>query len=173
MEHAPARHRLICPENDRLGSQSRKRVTGRHNVQGIGVVENSDTKEAPGKRQSMLDFGIIDGSVTDFMQGKFVREDRATGDYVFDLTYKYQDDTSRHRCWIDPQTRVVKKREWYSQDGKLKATFYYRDIKEVADGVYLPSTIEVRNVEGKSAGTTAYRSISANKGNISDSAFSL
>ncbi|MEP0765525.1 MAG: outer membrane lipoprotein-sorting protein [Fimbriimonadia bacterium] len=130
-----------------------------------------DTKDAPGKRQSMLDFGIVDPGVAEFMKGKFVREDRATGEWVFDLEYKHPDDNSRHRVWVDPKTKVITKREWYNQEGKLRATFYHRDIKNLGGDVFLPTTIEVRNVEGKSAGTTGYRNIAVNKGNLADSLF--
>lgn len=168
-------------------SPSKLRLDGRYKNTSISYILNGptklilvpalkqksteDTKSSPGKRQSLLDFGIIDKGVTDFMKGEFVREDRETGDWIFDLRYQYFDDTSRHRCWIDPKIKVVKKREWYSQEGKLKATFYYRDFKQV-DGVYVPTTVEVRNVDGKSAGTTKYQNIEVNTGAVKDSNFS-
>lgn len=138
-------------------------------IPSVKIKNKEDTKESPGKRQSMLDFGIVDRGVAEFMKGEFVRKDRETGEWVFDLRYQYWDDTSRHRCWVDPEKKVITKREWYSQEGKLKATFYYRDFKEVSD-VFVPTTVEVRNVDGKSAGTTLYKSLSVNTG-IADSVF--
>jgi outer membrane lipoprotein-sorting protein len=142
------------------------------NIPAVKQRITEDTKESPGKRQSMLDFGIIDKGVTEFMKGKYVRTDRESNEWVFDLTYVYNDDTSRHRVWVDPTTKVITKREWYGQEGRLKATFFYRDVKSYS-GVYVPTTVEVQNVEGKSAGTTSYSNIKANSGTIPDSTFQI
>ena len=74
--------------------------------------------------------------------------------------------------WIDPKTRVTLKREEYTQEGKLNATYYYRDPKEVAPGIWFPSRIEVFNSEGQKAGETAYNNVKVNVG-IEDSVFRL
>jgi hypothetical protein len=137
----------------------------------VKLKQHFNLETEPGKRQSMLDFGIIDRGVADFMKGEFVRVDRSTGDWVFDLRFQYRDDTTRHRVWISPTTKAAVRREWYGQDGRLKATFYYSDIKNY-EGVFIPTTIEVRNVAGKTGGVTVYDKVRANTGTVPDSLFS-
>ncbi|MFX4918095.1 hypothetical protein ABTB83_19165, partial [Acinetobacter baumannii] len=83
--------------------------------------------KSPGKRQTWLDFGIVTPALfSGLFDAKFVRNDRETGAVVFDLTYPASlDDSSRQRVFIDPVKKVVHRREWYGQDGKLKAIFTY------------------------------------------------
>jgi outer membrane lipoprotein-sorting protein len=140
-------------------------------IPSLNHKSTDELAEQPGKRQSMLDFGLIDKGVAEFMKGEYVRTDRETGQWVFDLRYQYYDDTSRHRVWVDPKTKVIMKREWFGQTGNLKATFYYKDVKEVAKGIFMPTRAEVRNVEGKKAGETVNQDIRANTGDVSDSSF--
>ena len=125
----------------------------------------------PGQRQTPLDFGFLTPSlVASFLDGKFVRNDRATGDLVFDLTYdKKFDDRSRYRVWIDADKKVFTKREWYGQDGNLKATFIYANPQQ-SNGCWIPSKVTVKNADGKTAGETEYQNIRANTG-LDDSLF--
>ncbi|MEZ0326172.1 MAG: outer membrane lipoprotein-sorting protein [Fimbriimonas sp.] len=138
----------------------------------INLKQNLGDK--PGRRQTSLDFGFLTPSLFagTFFTAKFVREDRASGDAVFDITYiKSLDDTSRHRVWLDPEKKVITKREWYNQHGRQLATFFYENAK-LFDGTYMPTQLRVVNVEGKVAGITKYDSIRVNTG-LSDSLFSL
>lgn len=128
--------------------------------------QKEDLHEKPGKMQSPLDYGIITPSLLDqLFTAKFVRTDRATNDYVFDLTYKKPkfNDTSRHRVWVDPQKRVVTRREWYNQYGRQLATFFYEDPMQ-RDGIWFPSRGVVRNMDGKVAGVIEYESVKLNSG---------
>lgn len=130
----------------------------------INMRENLATK--PGKRQTVFDFGFLTPSLfDDYYQAKFVRTDRATKDEVFDVTYVPRlKDGTRHRVWINPDRRLMVKREWYSQiDGRLMATFSYEDAKQF-DGVWLPTRIVVRNSENKIAGTSRYDAVRVNSG---------
>ncbi len=139
----------------------------------IKVNSHQDLSKSPGRRQTLLDFGVLTPSLfDDFFVAKFVRMDRATGDAVFDLTYvPALDDTTRHRIWVDPQKKYVTRREWYSQrGGKQLATFYYTDPVN-AGGVWMPSHVSVKNVEGVLAGETYYDGLKINSG-IPDSLFS-
>lgn len=138
----------------------------------INVVQKVDVKDEPGKRQSLMDFGILTSSLfQDPFAAKFVRIDRATNDYVFDITYKNPPytDKSRHRVWVDPQKRYTTKREWYAQSGKQLATFFYDDpIQE--NGAWIATKLTVKNIEGKVAAVISYVDVQLNKG-IDESMF--
>ncbi len=131
-----------------------------------------DLSKSPGKRQTILDFGLIAPSLfSSLYDAKYVRQDRASGDYVFDLTYlPALKDGTRQRVWIDPETKFTRKREWYSQiDGRLMATFTYEDPKKVGN-LYIPTKLVVRNADNVVAGVSRYENIQLNQG-ISDDMF--
>ncbi len=148
--------------------------TKRTRVPRAKINVREDVSRAPGKRQTALDFGLLTPSLfRNFFQAKYVRTDRKTGDYVFDLTYVRElNDDTRHRIWVDPQKRVVTKREWYTQlGGYLLATFSYTEHKQVS-GVWFPTKLTVANADGKVAGSTLYRNIAINQG-IDNDLFSV
>lgn len=133
-----------------------------------------DLRNSPGKIQTPLDFGLITPAIMDqLFDAKFVRTDRATGQYVFDLLYKVPrfDDTSRKRVWIDPEKRYTVKRETYGQNGRFLATFVYEEPKFLS-GVWMPTKVTVKNVENKVAGITQYTSVKINTG-LPDSLFRI
>ncbi len=130
------------------------------------ISQKDDVSKSPGKRQTPLDFGLLTPSLfQNFFQAKFVRIEKNgdfAGDAVFDLTYLPSlDDSSRHRIWVDSKTKFTEKREWYSQQGYLNATFTYSEPKEF-DGIYIPTKTTVKNADGKLAGTSVYVSIKVN-----------
>ncbi|MCW5943798.1 MAG: outer membrane lipoprotein-sorting protein [Fimbriimonadaceae bacterium] len=137
------------------------------------ISNRENLAKSPGKRQTLLDFGIITPSLfADLFNAKFVRVDRRTNDLVFDLTYKPSlDDTSRHRVWVDPEKRYVTRREWYAQNERQLATFYYEEPKQ-QNGVWFPTRLTVRNAEDKVAGVTNYEELKLNSG-IADSVFAV
>ena len=135
----------------------------------IHVGFTQSIAHAPGKRQTMLDFGILTPSSFDsLLKADFVRVDRDNGNLIFDLTYQ-ADDRSRYRVWVDPQKRVLTKRVWFAQDGHEMATFSYENPREVG-GVWFPTRAVVRNSDRKVAGITEYKNIQVNIG-LSDSLF--
>lgn len=131
-----------------------------------------DVSKSPGKRQTLLDFGILTPAMfQDPFTAKFLRVDRDSGDLVFDLTYqtpKY-DDTSRHRVWIDKSKRYITKRVWFNQEGGQLATFIYENPKS-KDGVWFPTRCTVKNNDDKVAGVTEYTKMEINSG-LADSLF--
>lgn len=135
------------------------------------ITKRDDLEGSPGRMQTLLDFGVLVPSLLSFYDAKYQRTDRATGDYVFDLMFKKRkpDDNTRHRIWVDPQKRYVKKREWFNRKGDQLATFYYSQPQS-DDGVTFPGRVEVRNVENKVGGIIDYKSFKANTG-LSDSLF--
>jgi len=132
-----------------------------------------DLSNHPGRRQSLMDVGILTPSLfTTFLDAKFIRNDRETGNVVFDLTYKpgsTDTDSSRYRVWIDKSKKYVTKREWYNQWGRQLATFTYMNPVEVS-GVWLPTRMEVKNADNVVAGVTKYDSFKVNTG-LKDSLF--
>lgn len=130
---------------------------------------------SPGKIQTPLDFGLITPSIfDDFYEAKFVRNDRATGDVVFDLTYaaRFKDKT-RNRVFIEPTTKLLTKREWYNRHGELMAIFSYGGpVKDPGTGVFFPTSLTVRNAENKVAGTATFTDLRVNDG-LAESLFEL
>jgi len=130
-----------------------------------------DLSDAPGRRQTAFDFGLVTPSLfTNLYVANFIRVDRETGDYVFDFLYKpVYADTTRSRVWIDPVKKYIAKREWYNRQGDLRAALYYDRPIEAA-GIWFPSRLTVKNVDGIVAGVTQYESVKANVG-LPDSLF--
>ncbi len=139
----------------------------------IKVNSKQDLAKSPGRRQSLLDFGILTPSLfTGLFDAKFVRLDRATNDVVFDITFPPElKDKTRHRIWIDVQKKVVTKREWYSRRGRQQATFYYLEPMSV-DGVWMPTKMQVKNVDGVLAGEIFYTGLKVNQ-NLPSSLFDV
>jgi len=129
-----------------------------------GLSKTFDLKDEPGQRQTALDFGLISPSLfKSFFVGTYVRTDRKTGEYVFDITYnpKYN-YRARNRVWIDPERKIVTKRQWYAhKDGHLLATFEYLDPIQQG-GVWFPTKVTVRNADNRVAGTTTYSNVKLN-----------
>ncbi len=136
--------------------------------------QRENLAHSPGKRQTLVDFGMLAPSLfEDLFKAKFVRNDRASGDAVFDLTYfPNLDDSSRNRIWVDKTKHYISKREWYSQnDGRLLASFVYDNVKEV-NGVWFPTRVTVRNADNHVAGITQYEGLKINTG-LADSLFKV
>lgn len=151
-------------------------VNGGHKVYKIpraGVSAKSDVSKAPGKRQTPFDFGVLTPSLfSNFMSASFVREDRRTGELVFDITYvSALKDTSRYRIWVDKSDKVMTKREWYNQKGFLTATFTYSAPQKVG-GVMVPTKTQVNNSEGKFAGSMTLSNLKVNTG-LDESLFAV
>lgn len=137
------------------------------------ISQRENLSKAPGKRQTLLDFGLLTPSMfRGFLEAKFVRNDRATGNLVFDLTYEnIKEDSSRYRVWVDAGKRYITKREWYNQDGRMLATFLYE--KPAQEGnTWFPTRLTVKNVDNKVAGVTDYSGVKLN-GGIPDSVFDV
>lgn len=146
----------------------------KYSVPRIKLSKTEDLKNAPGKRQTTLDFGLITPALfKDLFVASYIRTDRESGDLVFDLTYEKPryDDTSRQRCFIDKEKRYVTKRVWFNQEGRQLATFTYSKPK-FENGVWFPTNCVVKNVDDKVAGVTEYQSVKLNS-NLPDSIFKL
>jgi outer membrane lipoprotein-sorting protein len=128
----------------------------------VGYNGKEDVSKSPGKRQTLMDFGLISPSMkSSFLTGTFIRTEG--GLYVFDLKYQVTKDTSRHRVWVDPARRMITKRMWFGQKGELMATFLYEDPVQ-AGGVWIATKTTVKNAENKTAGSTRTSNIQVNTG---------
>jgi hypothetical protein len=144
-----------------------------YSVPQLGLKKKDDLGAAPGKRYSLLEVGLISKNELASTQGKFLRTepvDGATAN-VFDVSYR-GDETVKYTLWIDARTHVILKREWYDGAGKLKATFRYQDVKELAPGMWFPERIEISNSDGILAGITSCTEVKINQG-LDDSYFQI
>jgi outer membrane lipoprotein-sorting protein len=134
-----------------------------------------DFGNAPGKKKSLMDVGLVSEFYLSYTDAQFLREATVEGVRcaVFRMTYKDRDeDSSHHIIYIDPKTRVVRRREAFSQEGKLQAIYFYREVREIRPGIWFPTRIEVQNTDRVIAGVTAYKDIQVNTG-LSDTIFRL
>ena len=139
----------------------------------IGVNSRTDLTHKPGSRQTVLDSGILTPSLfVDFLDAKFVRMDRATGDAVFDITFnaRYNDKT-RFRVWMDPEKKYIAKREWYHRSGRMIATFVY-EAPVSENGVTFPTKQTIRNGDDVVSGVTVNTAVKLNQG-VPDDVFSI
>jgi outer membrane lipoprotein-sorting protein len=141
-----------------------------------GLVQRQDVSTAPGKRQTFFDFGLLTPSLfQNYFTGTFVRTENMgdlTGTLVYDVKYiPSLRDTTRHRIWVDRNKKVMMRREWYGQDGTLRATFRYGGHTQNG-GVWIPARVTVYNADNVAAGTSRFESVVANRG-IDDARFSV
>jgi outer membrane lipoprotein-sorting protein len=138
----------------------------------IRLHQKEKLDDEPGKRQTSLDFGFMTPSLfKGLFVAEFVRTDRATGNYVFDIRYdpKFNYKTY-YRVWIDPQKHYITKREWYRKDRQLATFFYSEPVNQ--GGIWLPTRLVVKNVDNVRAGETAYEAMQVNTG-LSDELFKI
>ncbi len=143
-----------------------------YKVPRAGIHSRQNLADQPGRRQSFLDFGLLTPSLFDgFLGATFVRKDRATGDMVFDLKFSPpHGNSTRYRVWIDPEKHFTTRREWYGQEGDLRAIMFYSAPVKVND-CWIPTDFSVKNADDKIAGQMIYEKIKVNQG-LEDSLFS-
>jgi outer membrane lipoprotein-sorting protein len=142
-------------------------------IPGVNINTTMELGKSPGKRKTLLDVGLISKGYLAYTEAQYVGNRPVDGVMCAVFRVSYRDktlDTSHRMIWLDPKSRVTLKREEYSQVGKLNSIIYYKNPKEVAPGIWFPTTIEVYNNEGQKAGVTAYRNIKVNQ-NLPDSVF--
>ncbi|MCS6924150.1 MAG: hypothetical protein NZM10_07235 [Fimbriimonadales bacterium] len=132
-----------------------------------------DVTNAPGKRQTPLDFGFITPALARLLDAKFLREERENGTLllVYELTWGYTQDTARHIVWIDPERRYLVRRHWHSF-GIYRARFEYKEPVQAAPGIWIPSKIEVYNADQRFGGRTVNTNIRVNQG-LNDQLFEI
>lgn len=142
----------------------------------LNIKTRRNYDNQPGKKKTLIDVGLVSEFYLTYTDAKFERESSVDGVEcaVFDLAFKNRksDDQSHQRVFIDPRTRVIRKREAYTREGKLQAIYHFKDPVEVKPGIWFPSRIEAVNTDRVVAGVTAYKDIKVNTG-LPDSIFKL
>ena len=123
------------------------------------VHKVQDTTGAPGKRQTLLDFGLVPPELLADYTAKFLRRDN--GLILFQIQPKQAGETQKDLVWIDPKTHITTQRYNYNRDGKLVKWFLYKNPRLVG-GVYVPTRVELYNPQNKLAGATVYENIRVN-----------
>ncbi|MCW3099188.1 MAG: hypothetical protein JWL77_4806 [Chthonomonadaceae bacterium] len=147
-----------------------------YSVPKFRLKKSEDLVNAPGKRQSLLEYaGLVVPDTLRFMQAQFVKLEAMNGENaaVFDLTYQGPGAGGSHyRVWLDTRTHITLKRDWFDSANKLRATFVYLDPHEVTGGVWLPGRLEVKNAEGAVAAEVTFSDAKANQ-KLPDSLFDI
>lgn len=123
------------------------------------VHKVQDTTGAPGKRQTLLDFGLVPPELLTDYTAKFLR--RENGLILFQIQPKQAGETQKDLVWIDPKTHITTQRYNYNRDGKLVKWFLYKNPRLVG-GVFVPTRVELYNPQNKLAGATVYENIRVN-----------
>lgn len=129
-----------------------------------------DVTNAPGKKNSLLDFGLLPPEYLDEWNATFLRKDGTA--YVYQLQPKQKGETMKDIVWIDPQTHITFRRLNYDRDGKLVKSFVYAAPVQAAPGIWIPTRVELYNPQNKLAGVTVYRNVKVNQP-LSPSVFSI
>ena len=132
--------------------------------------KKQDTTGEPGKRQTLLDFGLVPPELLTDYTATFLR--RENGLLCFQIQPKQAGETQKDLVWIDPKTHITTQRYNYGRDGKLTKWFLYKNPLEVAPGIFVPTRVELYNTQNKLAGATVYQNIRVNQP-VSDSLFKI
>ena len=134
--------------------------------------KSQDESEAPGKVTTLLDVGLLNSFYLSYTAAQFqgVQGIEQTPCAVFRLSYPARlHDTSFRLLWIDPRTRIIRRREEHSQDGTLHAVYTYR-LPVLVSGIWLPSEVDAANAAGEFVGQTFIRDARLNTG-LTDTLF--
>jgi len=129
-----------------------------------------DVTGAPGKKQSLLDFGLVPPELLSEYDATYLGTQSGLVEYQ--LLPKIKSEPLKNIVWIDPKTKITVQRYNYDRDGKLSKWFLYKDPVRVAPGIYIPTRVELYNPQNKLAGTTIYQNIKVNEP-LGDSLFDI
>lgn len=141
----------------------------------INIKTTENLTDKPGKRQSLLEYaGLLTKGTLDFMQPKLLREEKEDGKTlkVFELRYQGEQQGSYFHLWIDTETGISYKREWFDSAGKLRARFQYDDAKELESKTWVPTRVHIHNADGEIAAVLVLSEIKINQG-LDDSLFQV
>ena len=132
--------------------------------------KKQDTTGAPGKRQTLLDFGLVPPELLTDYSATFLRSEN--GLLCFQIQPKQAGETEKDLVWIDPKTHITAQRYNYDRQGKLVKWFLYKNPVLVAPGIWVPTRVELYNTQNKLAGATVYQNVRVNQP-VSDSLFKI
>ena len=120
-----------------------------------------DVTGAPGKKQTLLDFGLVPPELLTEYDVVFLRHE--AGLLCYQVMPKLKSEPLKDIIWVDPKTHVTVQRYNYNRDGKLIKWFLYKNPVQAAPGVFLPTRVELYNPQGQLAGATVYQNIRVNQ----------
>jgi len=124
------------------------------------VHKVEDTTGAPGKKQSLLDVGLVPPELFSLYNARYIKRDGAN--LVFQIQPKQVGETYKDIVWIDPVTHITTKRQHFNRDGRLIAWYQYLNPISPRPHMYVPTRVEVYNPENHLAAVTAYSNIKIN-----------
>lgn len=135
------------------------------------VRKADDLRDAPGKRRSPLDLGLLSSWLwTDNTVSVAGMENGGMVKLKFDPKLGGKDQ--RHDfVWVDASTLKITKRETYTGRGELRARNVYREHTMLGK-MPIATETDMYNGDGKMLGTISYTNVKANVG-LADSLFSL
>ncbi|MCW3097784.1 MAG: hypothetical protein JWL77_3402 [Chthonomonadaceae bacterium] len=138
-------------------------------------VSHQDLSSSPAKRSFLFEFcGVLTTDIFDTMRARYVKQEPVEDVHtlVYDLTYWGLDDSPYHRIWIDPDRRLIVKRESFGADSKLKRITLYKQPTQVGTNLWFPGLAELQDGNHKTIATVKITNPVANHG-ILDSVFTI
>lgn len=77
-----------------------------------------------------------------------------------------------HRVWIDPDRRLILKRERFEADSKLKSITLYKQPTEIGPNLWMPGAVELQDAMHKPVATIKITKAKVNQG-ILESVFTI
>lgn len=134
------------------------------------VDKTQDTTGAPGKRQTLLDFGLVPPELLVDYTVMFLR--RESGLLCYRVQPKQRSETYYDLIWIDPRTHITAQRYNYDRQGNFTKWFLYKNPVQIAPGIFVPTRVELYNTQNKLAGATVYQNIRVNQ-TVSEDLFKI
>ncbi len=135
-------------------------------VPGIGVRSVKDVRTSPSARQGLLEMGLVTPSLLEMVQvaplGPAVVEGKDVWRYA--LTYEGDASGRRQEIAVDPRTRTIMERLLYRPDGALQVRFVFGEPAAVAEGVWVPTRVDVYSPRGRHAAATRNEAMRVNTG---------
>lgn len=129
-----------------------------------------DVTGAPGKKQTLLDFGFLPPEQLAEYNATFLHKDH--GLLVYQVMPKIKTEPLKDVIWLDPRTKITVKRLNYDRDGHLTKWFLYKNPVQISPGIYVPTRVEMYNPQNQLAGATVYKNIRVNQA-VNESLFRI
>jgi outer membrane lipoprotein-sorting protein len=138
-------------------------------------VTHQDLSANPAKRSFLFEVcGLLTPGIFDTVRARFVQQETLEGvpTLVYDLTYWGLEDGPYQRVWIDPDRRLLLKRERFDAESVLRTIVLYRQPTEVGSNVWMPTTVDIQDGSRKAIATIKIARAQVNAG-VSDNLFKM
>ena len=130
-------------------------------IPGAHIHKVENIAGQPGKKQTLLDSGLIPPELLNEYNVTFLRHDGKQ--LVYQIQSKIPSETAKEIVWIDPVTHVTTRRMHFNRAGKLESWFTYTQPVEIAPHIYVPTKVDVYNSSNELAAVTSYTDIRVNR----------